>query len=327
MGVHTEGFQRASGKPFGRLRRDEILCEKHTLLCGIASHEQQYQSTNIAAGKGWKPSMDQAQWAQTEIMLLPTEQIALRPSVQQKSLSHMPLETLAASMAREGLREPILVRAAAQGYIIVEGNRRLMACRMLGWREIPARVQPKDVSDMTSAGEIFAALRTRPMGYLDRAEAVNRLIADFGVPRAAIAQQTGDSAAHVLSLQRIATLDDRTRDILRQERLPERVAEALTRVVDAESRQRIALRTAKERLDIREVELFVEAANRRLPGAKHSGKVVSAVRDARPYLNALREVVAQMNEAGLPVQLNEAQEDGSTTLTICCRTRRRRSQP
>ena len=260
--------------------------------------------------------MDQAQWAQTEIALLPTEQIALRPSVQQKPLSHMPLETLAASMAREGLREPILVRAAAQGYIIVEGNRRLMACRMLGWREIPARVQPKDVSDMTSAGEIFAALRARPMGYLDRAEATNRLTADFGVPRAAIAQQTGDSAAHVLSLQQIATLDDRTRDILRQERLP-----------DAESRQRIALRTAKERLDIREVELFVEAANRRLPGAKHSGKVVSAVRDARPYLNALREVVAQMNEAGLPVQLNEAQEDGGTTLTIRCRTRRRRSQP
>ena len=265
--------------------------------------------------------MDQAQWAQTEIMLLPTEQIALRPSVQQKSLSHMPLETLAASMARE----PILVRAAAQGYMIVEGNRRLMACRMLGWREIPARVQPKDVSDMTSAGEIFAALRARPMGYLDRAEATNRLTADFGVPRAAIAQQTGDSAAHVLSLQRIATLDDRTRDILRQERLPERVAEALTRVVDAESRQRIALRTAKERLDIREVELFVEAANRRLPGAKHSGKVVSAVRDARPYLNALREVVAQMNEAGLPVRFDEAQEDGGTTLTIRCRTRRRRN--
>ena len=238
--------------------------------------------------------MDQAQWAQTEIALLPTEQIALRPSVQQKSLSHMPLETLAASMAREGLREPILVRAAAQGYIIVEGNRRLMACRMLGWREIPARVQPKDVSDMTSAGEIFAALRARPMGYLDRAEATNRLTADFGVPRAAIAQQTGDSAAHVLSLQRIATLDDRTRDILRQERLPERVAEALTRVVD---------------------------------GAKHSGKVVSAVRDARPYLNALREVVAQMNEAGLPVRFDEAQEDGGMTLTIRCRTRRRRSQP
>ena len=242
--------------------------------------------------------MDQAQWAQTEIALLPTEQIALRPSVQQKPLSHMPLETLAASMAREGLREPILVRAAAQGYIIVEGNRRLMACRMLGWREIPARVQPKDVSDMTSAGEIFAALRARPMGYLDRAEAANRLTADFGVPRAAIAQQTGDSAAHVLSLQRIATLDDRTRDILRQ-----------------------------ERLDIRGVELFVEAANRRLPGAKHSGKVVSAVRDARPYLNALREVVAQMNEAGLPVRFDEAQEDGGTTLTIRCRTRRRRSQP
>ena len=271
--------------------------------------------------------MNQAQWAQAEAALLPTEQIALRPSVQQKSTAHMPLEALAASMAREGLHEPILVRAVTQGYIIVDGNRRLMACRMLGWREIPARVQPKDISEMSSAGEIMAAVRTRPMGYLDRAEAAKRLTAEFGVPRAAIAQQTGDSAAHVLSLQRIAAMDDGTLEILRQEHLPELVAEALTQVADAESRQRIALRTAKERLDIREVVLFVEAANRRRPGVKHPGKVVSAVRDARPYLNALREVVAQMTEAGLPVQLDEAQEGGDTTFTIRCRTRRRRSQP
>ena len=270
--------------------------------------------------------MNQAQWAQAEAALLPTEQIALRPSVQQKPIAHMPLEALAASMAREGLHEPILVRAAAQGYIIVDGNRRLMACRLLDWRQIPAVVQPKDVTEMTSAGEIMAAMRTRPMRYLDRAEGVNRLGEEFGVPRAVIAQQLGDSAAHVLSLQKIAAMDDDTLDLLRQEHLPERVAEALTRVADAESRQRIALCTARERLDIREVELFVEAANRRLPGAKHPGKVVSAVRDVRPYLNALKEVVGQMNEVGLPVQMDEEQADGNTTITIRCRTRRRRSQ-
>ena len=34
-----------------------------------------------------------------------------------------------------------------------------------------------------------------------------------------------------------------------------------------------------------------------------------------------------MNEAGLPVRFDEAQEDGGMTLTIRCRTRRRRSQP
>jgi len=126
---------------------------------------------------------------------------------------------------------------------------------------------------MTSAGEIFAALRARPMGYLDRAEATNRLTADFGVPRAAIAQQTGDSAAHVLSLQRIATLDDRTRDILRQERLPERVAEALTRVVDAESRQRIALRTAKRAAGHSRSGAVCGSGESAAAGAKHSGKV------------------------------------------------------
>lgn len=271
--------------------------------------------------------MNQAQWAQAETALLPTEQIALRQSVAHPQLSRLPLETLAASIEREGLREPISVRATEKGYQIVDGNRRLMACRLLNWRQIPAVVQPKDVAEMTSAGEIMAAMHTRPMGYLDRAEGVNRLGEEFGVPRAVIAQQLGDSAAHVLALQKIAALDDDTLDLLRREHLPERVAEALTRVRDAESRKRIALRTARERLDIREVELFVEAANRRLPGAKHPGKVVSAVRDVRPYLNALKEVVGQMNEAGLPVQMDEEQADGSTTITIRCRTRRRRSQP
>lgn len=270
--------------------------------------------------------LNQAQWAQTETALLPIEQIALRSSVAHPQLSRLPLEALAASIEREGLREPIAVKAAENGYRVVQGNRRLMACRMLGWRQIPAVVQPKDVSDMTTANEIMMALKTRPIGYLDRAEAVRRLGEEFGVPRAVMAQQLGDSAAHVLSMQQIAALDDETREILRQERLPERVAEALCRVPDMESRRRIVLRTARERLDIREVELLAEAANRRLPGAKHSGKVISAVRDARPYLNALREVVGQMNEAGLPVQIEEAQDNGGTTITIRCRTRRRRSQ-
>ena len=269
---------------------------------------------------------NQAQWARAETALIPIEQITLRQSVEHLQLSRLPLETLAASIEREGLREPITVKAAAHGYRVVQGNRRLMACRMLGWRQIPALVQPRDVSEMTTAGEIVAALKAQPTSYLERAEAVRRLKEEFGVPRAVIAQQLGDSAAHVLSMQRIAALDGDTREILRREHLPERVAEALCRVTEAESRKRIALRTARERLDIREVALLAEAANRRLPVAKHSGKVISAVRDARPYLNALREVVGQMNEAGLSVQLDEAQDGDATTFTIRCRTRRRRSQ-
>lgn len=52
------------------------------------------------------------------------------------------VDALAQSIRRHGILRPVLVRRAANGYLIVHGERRWRAARMIGLEEIPARRLP-----------------------------------------------------------------------------------------------------------------------------------------------------------------------------------------
>lgn len=269
---------------------------------------------------------NQAHWNNAGYSLLPVKSIFLRDSIPRTQENLIPLESLAASIDREGLREPITVSQNARGYVILHGNRRLMACRLLGWMEIPAFVQAASLAEIPSASALLQALRQHPLFYLDLAEGVARLNQEFQLSRADIAAQLGESAVRVTTLARIGLLDEETRALLRTHHLSERTAEALTRLSDESSRLRIARKAVAERLDIREIELLVNTAQRRLPVPQLPGRIQGGVRDVRPYLNALRDVASQMQTAGLPVEFTESTENGRTTLTIqLLQSRRRRS--
>ena len=55
------------------------------------------------------------------------------------------VEGLARSIEGVGLLQPVVVRPLGDGYELVFGPHRLEACRRLGWKTIPARVE--EVSD------------------------------------------------------------------------------------------------------------------------------------------------------------------------------------
>lgn len=65
------------------------------------------------------------------------------------------IEGLAKSIERVGLLYPIVVRAGDEGYIVVEGHRRLRACKKLGWETITCSVQEgegKKIAETAFAG-------------------------------------------------------------------------------------------------------------------------------------------------------------------------------
>jgi ParB family chromosome partitioning protein len=52
---------------------------------------------------------------------------------------------LANSIDQKGLLQPIVVRASTEEYFdVVAGNRRLAACKALGWRKMPCHVVELD---------------------------------------------------------------------------------------------------------------------------------------------------------------------------------------
>ena len=135
-----------------------------------------------------------------EIRIVPLDQIDISPLNTRTDLdagSHdTDLEALAASIAELGLLSPVVVRATASNrFEVVAGQRRVLACRTLGWVGIEARV--RDMSDTESvAVSIVENIQRNDMDPMDKARAFSRLAESYGSP-SAVASHTGASPTTV----------------------------------------------------------------------------------------------------------------------------------
>ena len=262
-----------------------------------------------------------------QVCWLPVERIAPRPSMGLEPASSLTLAELAESIRIHGVVEPVTVQPSGSGrYVIVSGNRRLMACRMAGLTHIDAVILEGMAPDR-SAEQLLQAVMSVRLHYLEEAAALRTLMQQHGLTREEIARSLGCTAAGVAQKLRLADLDGELQRLLLESALPEGCAKALTRLPDRRARMAIARQAARERLGVRDVELLVMSAQARLPVPPPSGgRTITLVRDHRLYLNAIRSIVAQMQEAGIPATSAERTLADSVEVTLRLPTRRRRAE-
>ena len=76
------------------------------------------------------------------VLEIPPEQIDPNPAQPRREFAPAELENLRASIAREGVLQPIVVREAGERYQVVAGERRLRACQELGLEGVERAVDP-----------------------------------------------------------------------------------------------------------------------------------------------------------------------------------------
>jgi ParB/RepB/Spo0J family partition protein len=107
------------------------------------------------------------------------------------------LEDLAASIREKGLLQPVIVRAAAEGYELISGQRRLLACQRIGMRSIPAIVRGGlDDSDATAVSLIENVHRA-DMAPLDKAHAFQQLSQHYAGDHERVSKETGVSVGTI----------------------------------------------------------------------------------------------------------------------------------
>ncbi len=183
----------------------------------------------------------------------------------------------------------------------------------------------KPRSPMPPAPELHP---TVGLHYFDSAEMLLRMQAE-GCTRADMARLTGLTVQQVVDRLRLCAMEESLRGYLRRENVPERTALALLMLPDALTRRRIACRIVRERLCIRDAALLVLAARRRC-GAMRSAqpqgqRVITLIRDIRPYHNAIRDIAGQMQAAGVRASFTERRSGSLMELTVSYPARRRRA--
>ena len=200
-----------------------------------------------------------------------------------------PLEELAASIRAQGLIQPVVVRAIARDrYELIAGERRWRAAQLAGLEEIPALV--KTVADQAVvAMALIENIQREDLSPLEEAQALARLIEEFGLTHQQVADAVGRSRAGVSNLLRLLELPVAVKRLLDERRLEMGHARALASLPAARATA-LAEQGAEQGWTVRELE---DAVRRATGGAP--AKPARPAPKADPNIDALeRELAAKL---------------------------------
>jgi ParB family chromosome partitioning protein len=168
------------------------------------------------------------------------------------------LEELAASIRKQGLMQPILVRpTGGNRYEIIAGERRWRAAKIAGLAEIPALV--REVPDSSAlAMALVENIQRENLNPLEEAGGVQRLIGEFKLTHQEAAEAIGRSRTATTNLLRLLNLQKAVQALVMDGKLEMGHARALL-ALDGRQQESAAKRVADQALSVRQTETLVNA--------------------------------------------------------------------
>lgn len=130
-------------------------------------------------------------------LLLPIEDVVSKAQVRKRFKD---IEELAATIKQDQLQSPIQVAPKDENgkYVILRGERRWRACKLLGMKEIKAIIDDTDYNSASMLiGEIVENVQRNDLDALELAMAVQRLVTEENLKPVEIAERLGKSRGFV----------------------------------------------------------------------------------------------------------------------------------
>lgn len=198
---------------------------------------------------------------------IPVDNIDPNPRQPRTRFDDESLEGLAASIREVGILQPIVVGPADMDgrHVLVAGERRLRAARMVGLDEIPAVVRESD--EATHLAEaLIENVQREDLGPLEEAEAYRALMEDFDMRHEDVAQRVGKSRSAVTNSVRLLNLPGQIQGLIADGRISAGAGRALLGLEDASRAVAIAEEAATEEWSVRQVEEAVRDRREATPG-------------------------------------------------------------
>lgn len=140
------------------------------------------------------------------LLTVAVEEIVASPFQPRRHFDEQALEDLAASIASQGLLQPLVVRSRPQGgYELMAGERRWRAAQRAGLTEVP--VVKREVSDKeASTIALVENIQREDLGALEQAVGLERLRTEFELTQQQLADLVGKSRAAIANNLRLLNL-------------------------------------------------------------------------------------------------------------------------
>jgi len=254
------------------------------------------------------------------IVSIPLSLISRNPYQPRSDFNDMELRELAKSIQSYGVIQPVVVRKTKDGYQLVAGERRLRACKMIGYEEIPAIVQEMN-DERVAAVSLIENLQRKELNYFEEAHAYARLINEFGMTQEELAKRIGKSQSAIANKLRLLKLPPEIRAQILPELITERHSRALLKLDSVSAQEEVLKIIYEKELNVKETEELVETfLQNNIPREnknKDNGQSVSMIiRDARIFLNTIKETVSRAKQTGIDMYVVENDSESDYELII-----------
>lgn len=237
---------------------------------------------------------------------IPTTQISPNPRQPRSRFDEQELKELAESIREHGVIQPLILTQgdSAEEFIIIAGERRLMAAQLINLAEVPAIVRGASDQELVEIALVENVQRA-DLGPLETAEAYRQLSEDFKLSHEVIAARVGKNRVTVTNSLRLLKLPEDVKQSLASAEISEGHARTLLTLPSAEA-QSAALKTIiKYDLNVRQTEELV----RKLSGDKPHKR---EARTPDPEIKAIEEQLRQ--RLGTRVSLSQKSKGGTLTI-------------
>ena len=241
------------------------------------------------------------------VTTLSVTDIRPNPNQPRRHFSDEKLDELAASIARHGIIQPIVVRPYQGGYQIVAGERRWRAAQRAQLHDLPAIIRNFDDTETVEIA-LLENIQRQDLNPMEEAEAYKKLTELFGHKAAELADLVHKSRSHVANMMRLLDLPQTLRDLVMEEKLSMGHARAL---LGSDNAVQLAMLVIKNGLSVRATEALVQ--QERAPKTKSRKGTGTGLPD-----NAdIRAVESHLGDLlGLKVRIAQKNDTGAGAVTF-----------
>lgn len=163
---------------------------------------------------------------------------------------------LAESIKNYGILQPLLLKKDADKYVIIAGERRWRAAKMLNLKEVPANVidlSDKEVLEVS----LIENIQRQDLNPIEEALAYRKLIEEFNLTQKELSEKIGKSRVAITNTMRLVNLDERVQQYLIESVISEGHGRVLLSIEDKDLQYELSQKVIDEKLSVRELEKHI----------------------------------------------------------------------
>ena len=249
------------------------------------------------------PESEKEEQGITEIKI---DQIKTNVQNPRKKFDKTSIEELSQTIKEHGLLQPILVLKEKDHYVVVSGERRLRACRLLNFEKVPCVI--KELSERQSLEvSLIENIQREQLDAIEEANVYKTLLDEYSLTQEELSGRVGKNRATIANRVRLLRLPWEIQTAMADGRLTEGQIRPLLSIKNKTQLEEMATFVLSKGLSARQVEELVRNQKDMRPGGSMNRKGSKKI-SPDPNITSLQESLQE--SLGLRVSIRHNAQSG-----------------